>query len=197
MQELTKDEMLMYFEEINRRLATLDKHGEILIAGGAALTMVFNARNSTRDIDAIFQPTEDMRKITKEIASQFDLPEDWLNDGVKGFITEKMKQEICLKLTNLTVSNIDAVGLLAMKLTSARVDTKDMEDSIFLMKLLNIREKKVLFAIIEKYTHPNQRTIASKYFTQEAFEKHIKGLNPREQTTARENAQIPDDDIIP
>jgi len=174
MRELTKNEMLMYFEEINRHLARLDKHGEILIAGGAALAMVFNARNSTYDIDAIFHPAEDMRKITKDIAIKYDLPEDWLNDGIKGYITDKMKQEIYLKFPHLTVANIDAVGLLAMKLTSARVDTKDMEDSIFLMKSLNICEEKELFDIIEKHVYPNQQTIASKYFTKEAYERYVR-----------------------
>jgi len=148
--------MIIYFEEINRRLSEMGKHGDILIAGGAALTMVFNARDSTRDIDAIFHPTEDMRKISRDIAREYDLPEDWLNDGVKGFITEKMKQEVYLELSNLTVSNIDAAGLLAMKLTSARVDTKDMADSIFLMKALEICEENELFDIIKKYIYPNQ-----------------------------------------
>jgi len=197
MRELSKKEMLEYFEVINQKLAKNGKHGEIVLAGGASLAMVFDARDSTRDIDAIFQPSEEMRQIVKDMADEYDLPDDWLNDGVKGYISEKMNQKKYISLSNLDVYSIDAEGLLAMKLTSARVDTKDMEDSIFLMKLLNIREEKVLFAIIDKYTHPNQRTIASKYFTQEAFEKHINGLNPREQTTERENAQIPDDDIIP
>jgi len=63
MRELSKNEVLTYFEEINRRLKSDSKHGEILVTGGAALTLVFNARASTRDIDAIFRPIEDMRKI--------------------------------------------------------------------------------------------------------------------------------------
>jgi hypothetical protein len=36
MKELNKKEMLSYFKEINRRLALDKKHGDILIAGGAA-----------------------------------------------------------------------------------------------------------------------------------------------------------------
>ena len=120
MQNISKKEMLSFFEEINRRLAFKNKQGEIIIAGGAALTLVFSARDSTRDIDAIFHPREDMTKIIKSMADEYNLNQDWMNDGVKGFITDKMKFEQLYSYSNLTVSSIDATGLLAMKLTSAR-----------------------------------------------------------------------------
>jgi len=174
MHELSKDEMLQYFEEINNRLAADGEHGEIVIAGGAALTLVFNARKSTRDIDAIFHPAQDMRKIIEGIAKDYILSSDWLNDGVKGFITDKMKFEEHLIYSNLTVFNIDAAGLLAMKLTSARVDSKDMDDSIFLMEVLGIRSEDELFDIIEQFTHPKQQSMASKFFTTEAFSRYQK-----------------------
>jgi len=172
MAKLSKNEILALFEEINYRLASSNKHGEILIVGGAALTVMFNARNSTYDIDAIFQPKEDMRKIIKSIANEHDLHQDWLNDGVKGFITDKMKTEKYLSYSNLTVSSVDAKGLLAMKLTAARNLTNDMKDSIFLMKMLNIQRVEELFEIINDYTYPNQQTIQAKYFTLDAFEKY-------------------------
>ncbi|MCL2405426.1 MAG: DUF6036 family nucleotidyltransferase [Defluviitaleaceae bacterium] len=68
MRELSKSEMLSYFVEINNRLAATNQHGEIVLTGGAALTLVFDARDSTRDIDAIFHPTADMRKIINSMA---------------------------------------------------------------------------------------------------------------------------------
>jgi len=169
---LNKSEILAYFEEINHRLALNDKHGEILIVGGAALALVFDARDSTYDIDAIFHPKEDMRKIIKSMAEDYNLHHDWLNDGVKGFITDKMKSEQHFSYTNLTVSSINAEGLLAMKLTSARSLTQDMEDSVFLMNELNIQSPEELFDILDKYTYTNQQTPAVKYFTLEAFERY-------------------------
>jgi len=172
MRELNKQDMLNYFEEINRRLAVDEKHGDILIAGGAAMTLVHNARLSTHDIDAIFRPKEDLRQMVSDIAKAYELNDDWLNDGVKGFITENMSHSVILSYSNLTVSSLDAEPLLAMKLTSARTLSKDMEDSIFLMKALDIESLEQLFAIIEKYAHPNMRTVQAKYFTMEAFEKY-------------------------
>ena len=170
--QLSKGDMHKYFMEINRRLAQEGKHGEIFMLGGAALTLVFNAREATRDIDAIFHPAEDMREIIKDIAHEYDLAEDWLNDGAKNFLTPQMKFNSYLSLSNLTISSIDAEGLLALKLTAARADSKDMPDSIFLMSILNIHTEKELFDIIEKYTYPQMHTPKVMFFTKEAFEKY-------------------------
>ena len=173
MNRLTKEDILRYFEMINKALAKRNQTGEIIVAGGAALALAFDARNSTYDIDAIFEPKSDMQKIIKEVAQANDLDDDWLNDGVKGFMNNTMDATVCLNLSHLVVKNLDAKSLLAMKLTSARPEpSMDMKDSIFLMEKLNIKAESELFAIIEKYTHPSRHTMQSKYFTKTAFEKY-------------------------
>jgi len=170
---LTKEEMLVHLDELNQRLEQKGKHGEIILAGGAALTLVFNARDATRDIDAVFAPTDDMREIIKQIANENDnLSDDWLNDAVKGFVTDKMNYNEFMSLSNLTVYNIDAEGLLAMKLTSHRVDSNDMDDSIFLMKTLNIDSESQLTDIVEKYAGRIHQTPTTRFFTMEAFERY-------------------------
>ena len=65
-----------------------------------------------------------------------------------------------------------------MKLTSARMDSNDMDDSIFLMDLLNIQSEKQLFDLIEKYIDDDNRAASTKFFTGEAFLQYqiIKGL---------------------
>lgn len=124
--KLTRDDIEKHLEEINEYLKAENKYGDILIAGGAALTMVFGARNATYDIDCIFRPVEDLRKITQIIGDDNDLDEGWLNDGVKGFINEKMTSSVVKRYSNLVVSSLDAKSLLAMKLASAREGTMDM-----------------------------------------------------------------------
>lgn len=123
-------------------------------------------------IDAYFRPSSEFREIIDEIANEHNLNNDWLNDGVKGFIMPTMKQEQYKQYSNLVVYNIDAKGLLAMKLTSARVASKDFDDCLFLMKYLNIREERELFEIVEKYANPNQLTPRSNFFIQEVFIKY-------------------------
>lgn len=60
---INKDDIVKYFEEINEKLAARGKRGDIVIAGGAALAVVFDARSATHDIDAMFQPPSDFREI--------------------------------------------------------------------------------------------------------------------------------------
>lgn len=177
MKDLSKQDILNYFEEINHQLRAIGEHGEIIISGGAALALVYNARNSTHDIDAVFKPAEKLRKIIENIARSNDLNEDWLNDGVKGFFTDKMTHSEIIRYSNLTVSSIDTACLLAMKLISARAYSKDMDDSITLMKHLKIENLDQLYNIIEKYISPQLQTPKAKYFAIEAFEKYKNELS--------------------
>jgi predicted nucleotidyltransferase len=172
--KLTKDDINNYLHEINDRLQAINKHGEILMAGGAVMTAVFNSRDSTRDIDAYFKPSEEIRKIVEDMANEHGLREDWLNDGVKGFITQEMGQKLYMELSNLSVYTIDAKGLLAMKLTSARYEGSDVDDSLFLMNALRIKDIEQLYQIVKKYTHENQQTVDSSIFIQYVFEEYRK-----------------------
>lgn len=176
---LTKKDIEKYFMEINKRLSFLGKHGEIIMTGGAALTVVFNARNSTYDIDAIFEPKEDLNKIIKDMSAEYDIHKDWLNDAVKGFLSDKMTYTIFKEFSNLKISSIDADCLLALKLTSARAFSKDMEDSITLMNLLKIENEGQLFNIIEQYIPKDRQTAQAYFFTQEAYRKYSERIQEK------------------
>lgn len=178
--QLTKDDILYYFELINTEFQKIGEFGEIIIAGGAALTLVFSARNSTYDIDAIFEPKESFNKIIKSIAMNNSLNDDWLNDGVKGFFTSEMKFNEILNLSNLKISSMDAETMLALKLTSARSLSKDMEDCIFLMQHLNIQSENKLFEIIDTYIPKSRQTAQVYFFTKESFFQYQEKVNKLE-----------------
>ena len=72
-----------------------------------------------------------MRVIINQIAQDYALRPDWLNDGVKGFMTNKMNTTDALTYSNLQISSIDAEGLLAMKLISAREQSKTWKTAYF------------------------------------------------------------------
>ncbi len=182
---LNKEDIIEYLEELNRRLAQHDIHGELLLAGGAALSLVYNARNATQDIDAVFKPSNEIRKVILDIAEEYDLENDWLNDGVKGFIdTDKMGVQLFKEYSNLKVNVIDTQGLLAMKLTSARDNEKDLSDSIVLMKSLNIKTVEEAYEIVEKLTPKAQQTPQSFFFTQLAFEQYIEAKSKDSQSSS-------------
>jgi len=62
---------------------------ELLVMGGAAMVLAYDARQSTRDVDVLIRfPREAriVRDLAKQVGQEQDLPEDWLNDGAKGYL---------------------------------------------------------------------------------------------------------------
>src|SRR5262249_21735744 len=57
--------------------------GEISLLGGTAMVLAFQARQATKDVDAIFAPAAVMREAARAVAAEMGLPEGWLNDAAK------------------------------------------------------------------------------------------------------------------
>lgn len=63
---------------------------EIAIYGGSALMLSYDWRLATRDVDAVYESDRvTVRRLAAEIAGERGWPADWLNDGVKGFLSER------------------------------------------------------------------------------------------------------------
>jgi hypothetical protein len=120
---------------LERRQTTAD----IYLVGGAAIALSFDSARTTRDLDAVFAPATDVRAAAAEVAEQFDLPEDWLNDAVKGFIppTTDTQQVVVYESAHLRVCTASLEHLLAMKVAAARVE-QDRGDLELLVKALGI-----------------------------------------------------------
>ena len=174
--KFSKKDMIKYLGEINKKLVERGKFGEIIICGGAALTLVYEARNSTHDIDAVFKPKEDLKEIIDEITCENNLNAQWMNDDVEMFTKEfkNLTFSEYLKFSNLTINVLDAESLLVMKLVSARPDTYDMSDAVTLIKYLSINNIEEIYAILEKYEfplHPMALTV-SMNFAKQAFDEY-------------------------
>lgn len=184
MKKLSKNDILLYLNQVNEKLKSENKHGELLIVGGAAMTLSHGTRDATHDIDALFEPKEEIRIIVSEIAKENGLDRGWLNDDVKFFVTKKMTGTTFLEMSNLTIKCLDTECLLSMKLVSARPIqlSEDMKDSISLMKVLNIKEEKELFDILDKYAYEHQIDLQTTLFAKKAFKEYKEALQlDREQ----------------
>ena len=175
--KLTKKDILKYLEVLNTKLAERGKFGEIILCGGAALTLVYSARSSTHDIDAVFNPKEDMKEIIDEIARENNLNSQWLNDDVYMFIKEfkNLTSSKYTSFSNLTVSVLDAESLLAMKFVSARENTYDLSDAVILMKSLKIENVEQVYVLLKKYEFPLHPDALreSMIFAKQAFNEYI------------------------
>jgi hypothetical protein len=161
---------LRFLEEVNSRLKAISKNGEVYIVGGAAISLAFGGRDATEDIDAIYKPRSEIRKIIKGMSDEHGLRSDWLNNDAEHFVTEDMTFTLFFEYSNLKVFHIDAECLLAMKLASARPDTSpDMDDCLLLMDKLGIFEENELLRLVEKYTEEENRDPAYRFFVTEAY----------------------------
>jgi hypothetical protein len=129
---------------------------------------VYQARPSTKDVDAIFQPTSQMRQAAARVAERHDLRPDWLNDAVKGFVVQHA-QRVLFDLPNLKVYVPEPDYLLDMKTLAARVEGTDPEDVRFLINLLDLRSAEEVFAVLERYYPCHRIKPATQFFVEEIF----------------------------
>ena len=134
------------------------------------MCLVYDARPSTKVVDAIFQPAKIMREIAKEIANEYDLVDDWLNDGVKGFLVEHPRA-VFLNLSHLIVMAADPEYILAMKSISARIDGTDSKDIEFLINELKITTIEEVFKIVDKYYPRRIIKPVTQFFLEEVFDE--------------------------
>lgn len=167
---MTADEIKKYLAELNDELELKGIKGEVSLFGGAVMVLAFNARIATKDVDAIFQPTQDVRAAAARIAERNGLNADWLNDGVKGYVVDH-DRKILFSMPNLSVFIPEADYLLAMKSLAARAGTEDENDVKVLINSLGLGSAEEIFTIIEKYYPRQQIPPRTQYFIEGFFEK--------------------------
>ncbi len=158
---------------LNKELDQLHVTGELYLVGGAVMCLVFDARQSTQDLDAFFKPTEVIRKAVAKIAARDNYPHDWLNDAVKGFMSEHGDYRTFLELSNLTVMTATPEYLLAMKSIAMRLGAEfhDETDIRFLLRYLNVIQYEHALDIITQYYPMKRIPQKTLYALQEILEK--------------------------
>ncbi len=165
---MIKEQIRVYLEKLNDELSLMGVKGEVCLYGGAVMCLVYDARPSTKDVDAIFKPVGKIREAIKRVANEFQLREDWLNDAVKGFIV-KHPYKIFISFSNLEIYAPDPDYLLAMKSMALRVDSTDKQAIQFLIRLMELKSANEVFDILEKYYPRNQIKPAAQFFIEELF----------------------------
>jgi len=155
---------------LNDVLATKDVLGEICLYGGAVMCLVYGARPSTKDVDTIFQPVNILRDAIARVGEQNGMAKDWLNDAVKGFVVEHPKR-LFIEMSHLRVFVPEPDYLLAMKALSARADSSDQDDVLYLIRQLGLKTAEDVFDILKRYYPNEQVRPATQFFVQEIIER--------------------------
>ncbi|MDR1157916.1 MAG: hypothetical protein LBK75_06365 [Oscillospiraceae bacterium] len=168
---LSKEQILKYLRQLSDELGAQGMRGEILLTGGAAMCLVHEARDITKDIDALYEPKEMINRLAAKIAEREGLPADWLNDGVKGFVGANAPVEDFISFGSLRIQTVSAEYLLTMKLMSARYGEKDSDDIRFLMRKLNISTSEGATEILLSFFSPKQILPKTQYIIEELVEQ--------------------------
>jgi hypothetical protein len=161
---LSRSTILTALTQLSEELGRKGVLGEIDIVGGTAMVLAFNARSSTKDVDAIFEPAAGVRAAAAVVAANMDLPADWLNDSGSA-----------LDLPNLRVQAPAAEYMLAMKVLAARTGAGsaqgDAGDIVFLIRLLGLRDAGAVMDIVRRYFDPSRILPRSVYLLDEILEE--------------------------
>jgi hypothetical protein len=174
--KLTKEKILAALDAINVLLEQKGVIGELCIFIGATMILAFDARPSTRDIDAIFVPKSEISKAAEEVAEALNLPASWLNDGVKGFVsaTGDLTEEGMPQWPHLRILRPSFRYLLAMKCMASRVagyDTGgDQADIVRLCYELNLTHAEEILDVVSTYYPANLIPAKTAFFVEEIAE---------------------------
>jgi hypothetical protein len=132
--------------------------GELYLVGGAVLCLALRARPSTRDLDGYFEPARAVRRAAARVARDHDVPEGWLNDAVKGYLSPLGTYRPYLERPNLRVLVAEPEYLFAMKCLAFRLgpEFQDETDVRFLLRYLNVERFEAAVEIITRY-YPRER----------------------------------------
>lgn len=153
---MDKNKLLEIFDYLNERLKENQLQLEITIYGGSIMTMVYDNRPATKDIDCVFSETNDklLNNILDLTKFAFNLSDGWINEEIKEPLKAILKEdkETYKVYSNLNILKPKAEQLLAMKVLAARPEpAKDFVDAYILCKDLNITTKDKLMDIISTY----------------------------------------------
>jgi len=162
---LDKTEIEKYLRALNNRLEKENIIGEVVLFGGAVMCLVFDSREQTKDIDAVYYPKEVINRIIHQMATEYGLRENWFNDSVKGFLSGAPDLQKVKDYGNLIVYSPSAEYVFAMKCYACRIleEKSDIDDIKFLLKHLEVKDYDTALQIIGKYYSMDRISVKTKY----------------------------------
>ena len=175
---LTREEILGALHILSDKLGEKGVTGEVCLFGGTVMVLAFTARLTTKDVDALFQPTQLIRELAQTIGEEQHLPANWLNDGVKGFISARhettsgnLPQFPHLRLTMPVPEYLLAMKCMAARLGGTTDEPSDVADIVFLVRHLKLKSAKEVLDLVGQYYPANRIPVKTQYLVEGLFEE--------------------------
>jgi hypothetical protein len=144
---------------------------DVAVYGGSCLMLVSNFRIATADVDAVAAVDQGfLDTAAQTVAARRGWPRDWLNDGVRTYLSPQVEgfaQHTLFRTypseqtPGVRVFVPTAEYMLAMKLMALRIDPasgrNDREDILNLMQVSSMKEKSDIVRFAARF-YPEART---------------------------------------
>jgi len=153
---LTRSEIEQALRLLGELADAEGKELQIMVVGGTAMVLGFDARLSTKDVDyAVLPPTDSayVHRLGLQVAQQLGWNDDWLNDGAKGFLHSKSVGPVVFHSEGIQVIRPATTQLLAMKLIAWRDDV-DICDAELLLSTLDAKSLGDVWQELEQFIIP-------------------------------------------
>jgi predicted nucleotidyltransferase len=143
--------------------------GDPYIFGGAAMALAYDARRSTRDIDAVLQPHGVVLDEAKIVAEELGLPQWWLNEQGSVYVAPggDAAAPRVFDHPGLRVSAASPEHLLAMKVLAAR--RRDGEDIRFLVERLQLSTVEEVLALCAEIFPDEEVPVRARLVLEDVF----------------------------
>lgn len=170
MATITRKEIVEALERLGQLAVAHGTKIELALVGGALMVLVYDARESTRDIDAIIlapREANKVRELAQIVADERGWPDDWLNDGAKGFLIGFSAGPIVFSAPGIEACSPTTGQLLAMKLSAWRDDVDIADARRLLQELPGSRDE--IWRAIEPYLVPGDE-LKAQYAYEDLWE---------------------------
>ena len=189
---LSRIDILRGLKRLDAMASQAEKVVEIAIYGGAALSLAFDMRVTTRDVDAVIHGSPGfVRACAARIAADEGWPVDWLNDGVKGFLSPREELRLMREFQapagkGLRILVPTPEYLFAMKCMAMRPEglegSHDISDIEALATIAGIPDAKSALELVESFYPRGEIPPKVRFGVEEIMERvTAKARRPRDQ----------------
>lgn len=169
---LARQDIIGALERLGQLAAADGYTLHLMVVGGAAMVLGYNARQSTHDIDALFLPPPEARVVrewARVIAGEYGWLDDWLNDAAKGYLIGVSSGPILLEARGIEVRQPAVEQLLAMKLCAWRDDVDIADARRLLVDLAPVGNRVEVWQRVMPYLVPG-RELKAQYAFEDLWE---------------------------
>jgi hypothetical protein len=178
---LTAAALEQALHELALKARSAGKIIELAIYGGSALVLTLPERPATKDVDAVVQHDSAwVRQAVAAIAEEKDWPPNWLNDGVKGWLSSRdaearhlfrtypSEDEPGLRVFVASPSYLFAMKCLAMRIGGAD-ESQDRRDIEALARMIGVATAEQALSVVSSYYPHSQISPKTQYGIEEIF----------------------------